>query len=93
MSFCNIISKDLITKFVKIENKYLIYTGMKESISLNWLSDMAFDAEVNGHKIYVDASVENGGKNLGPRPKPLMLVALGGCTGMDVVSLLKKMWV
>lgn len=64
---------------------------MKESISLNWLNDMGFDTEVNGHKIYIDASVENGGKNLGPRPKSLMLVALGGCSGMDVVSLLKKM--
>lgn len=64
---------------------------MKESVSLNWLNDMAFDAEINGHKIYLDASVEHGGKDLGPRPKPFMLVALGGCTGMDVVSLLKKM--
>ena len=64
---------------------------MKDSISLNWLSDMAFDAEINGHKIYLDASVENGGKDIGPRPKPLMLVALGGCTGMDLVSLLNKM--
>jgi len=27
----------------------------------------------------------------GPRPKTLMLVALAGCTGMDVVSILKKM--
>ena len=25
------------------------------------------------------------------RPKPLMLVALAGCTGMDVISILKKM--
>jgi len=64
---------------------------MKESISLNFMSNMAFEADVNGHKLYLDASVENGGKNLGPRPKPLMMVALGGCTGMDVVSLLKKM--
>ncbi len=64
---------------------------MKESISMNWLNDMAFDTEVNGHKLYLDASIENGGKNMGPRPKSLMMVALGGCTGMDVVSLLKKM--
>ena len=28
---------------------------------------------------------------MGPRPKPLMMVALAGCTGMDVVSILKKM--
>ena len=64
---------------------------MKESISLNWLNNMAFEAEVNGHKIYLDASSENGGKNLGPRPKPLMLLALGGCTGMDVIAILGKM--
>lgn len=64
---------------------------MKETVEMNWLNNLAFEAVVNGHKIYLDSSVENGGKNLGPRPKPLMLVALGGCTGMDVVSLLKKM--
>ena len=29
--------------------------------------------------------------NNGPRPKPLILVALAGCTGMDVISILKKM--
>ena len=64
---------------------------MKESISMTWLSDMTFEADVNGHKVYVDSSPEHGGKNLGPRPKPLMMVALGGCTGMDVVSILGKM--
>ena len=64
---------------------------MKESISISWLKDMSFEAEINGHKLYLDASVEHGGKNLGPRPKPLMMVALAGCTGMDVVSILKKM--
>jgi putative redox protein len=35
--------------------------------------------------------MEHGGKNTGPRPKPLMMVALAGCTGMDVASILKKM--
>lgn len=58
---------------------------------MNWLSDMAFEANINGHKIIIDANEENGGHNLGPRPKPFMLAALGGCTGMDVVSILKKM--
>ena len=52
---------------------------------------MAFEAEVNGHKIIIDAAETVGGENRGPRPKPLMLVALAGCTGMDVVSILKKM--
>lgn len=64
---------------------------MKDSIQLDWLSDMAFETEVNGHKIYLDAGENAGGKNLGPRPKAFMMVALAGCTGMDVVSILKKM--
>ncbi len=52
---------------------------------------MAFETEVAGHKIVMDADIESGGDDTGVRPKPLQLVALGGCTGMDVVSLLKKM--
>ena len=64
---------------------------MKETITTKWLSDMAFESEVDGHKIYMDSSLEHGGKNMGPRPKPLMMVALAGCTGMDVASILKKM--
>lgn len=64
---------------------------MKQGITLNWLNNMAFETEINGHKIYIDAEQEYGGKNLGPRPKLFLLLALGGCTGMDVVSILKKM--
>lgn len=61
------------------------------TVNVNWTGDMAFDAEVNGFNIKIDAAEKVGGKNGGPRPKPLILVALGGCTGMDVVSILKKM--
>lgn len=64
---------------------------MKHTVNVSWLKDMAFEADVEGHKIYVDAKPESGGNNTGPTPKPLMLVALAGCTGMDVVSILKKM--
>jgi len=63
----------------------------KQEIKIDWLENMAFKTEVNGHELVIDASAEGGGENRGPRPKPLMLVALAGCTGMDVVSLLKKM--
>jgi putative redox protein len=52
---------------------------------------MAFESEVNGHKIIIDAEPGVGGENLGPRPKQFMLAALGGCTAMDVISILKKM--
>jgi len=64
---------------------------MKNNINMNWLGNMAFEAEIDGHKITLDASGDVGGENRGPRPKPLMLVALAGCTGMDVISILKKM--
>jgi len=63
----------------------------KETVNTRWLSNMAFEAEINGHKIVIDAVPEVGGENRGPRPKPLMLAALGGCTGMDVISILNKM--
>ena len=64
---------------------------MAESININWQGDMSFDAVVNGHHIVLDAVAAVGGKDQGPRPKPLILVALAGCTGMDVVSILDKM--
>lgn len=52
---------------------------------------MRFETEINGHKLIIDAGEDNGGTNQGPRPKQLMLAALAGCTGMDVVGILKKM--
>jgi len=52
---------------------------------------MSFEVGVDGHKFMIDAVPEVGGKNRGPRPKPLVLAALGGCTSMDVISILKKM--
>ena len=64
---------------------------MKTSLNVNWKSGMAFETEIDGHKITIDAKEEVGGNDLGPRPKTLMLLSLAGCTGMDVVSILKKM--
>lgn len=64
---------------------------MKNKVDVTWSGDMAFDAEVNGFKLKLDAEEHVGGQNQGPRPKPLTLVSLGGCTGMDVISILKKM--
>lgn len=63
----------------------------KQEVKVSYLENMAFEADVNGHKIILDAATEVGGENRGPRPKPFMLTALAGCTGMDVVSILKKM--
>lgn len=66
---------------------------MKSNYSTKWVSDMAFETEISGHKILVDANADFGGHDQGPRPKPLLIAALTGCTGMDVVSILKKMHV
>lgn len=64
---------------------------MKHTIRTEWKGKMAFEADINGHKVLMDAPEEGGGDNSGPGPKKLQLVALSGCTGMDVVSILKKM--
>ena len=64
---------------------------MKTNIDINWIGDMAFEGTPNGHKIIFDAEPHVGGEDKGPRPKQFMLYALAGCTGMDVVSILKKM--
>ena len=64
---------------------------MKDAINVNWTGGMSFASEINGHKVVVDAKEEFGGEDKGPRPKALMMLALAGCTGMDVVSILKKM--
>lgn len=45
----------------------------------------------SGHEVVMDAAAESGGKDSGARPMELLLVGLAGCTGMDVVSLLRKM--
>ena len=64
---------------------------MKSKIDCTWKKDMAFEAEVNGFKLMLDADPAVGGQNMGPRPKPLTLVSLAGCTGMDVISILGQM--
>ena len=63
----------------------------QQEVSVKWLDHMAFEGEVNGHKVIIDADETVGGTDRGPRPKPFMLLALAGCTSMDVISILAKM--
>lgn len=59
--------------------------------TIKWLGKMAFTAKSDSnHWIPMDASPEVGGENGGSRPLELLLQGLGGCTGMDVVSILQK---
>lgn len=64
---------------------------MKHVVDMSWTDKVAFETEINGHKLVVDANIESGGSDLGPPPKRLMLTALAGCTGIDVIMILKKM--
>ena len=64
---------------------------MKHSVETSWRGNMLFEATVSGHPVLMDAATAAGGADQGARPKELMLAALAGCTGMDVVSILKKM--
>jgi putative redox protein len=47
----------------------------------------------SGHEITIDANKEHGGYDSGPAPMSMLLFSLGGCTLMDVISLLDKMHV
>lgn len=52
---------------------------------------MAFIARgPSSHTITIDTTVESGGAASGPEPLELLLLALGSCTGMDVISILRK---
>ncbi len=64
---------------------------MKHEIDVLWGNNMYFESDIDGHKVAVDATPEVGGEDKAPRPKKLMLMALAGCTGMDVISILAKM--
>jgi putative redox protein len=52
---------------------------------------MTFVAEIGHHKVLMDSVPDNDGDDSGPSPKKLLLATLATCTGMDIVSLLKKM--
>lgn len=64
---------------------------MNHEIECRWMVNMAFDVDIDGHHLTLDANPDLGGENRGPRPKPLLLASLAGCTGIDVVSILNKM--
>ncbi|PID85256.1 MAG: osmotically inducible protein OsmC [Chloroflexi bacterium] len=44
----------------------------------------------SGHEVILDGAPKVGGSDKGSRPLELMLMSLAGCTGMDVISILRK---
>jgi putative redox protein len=61
-------------------------------IELNRVNgDCGFEArDTAGHTARMDSSPETGGLNFGIRPMQMLLMGLGGCSGIDIVSILKK---
>ncbi|GBE09530.1 MAG TPA: OsmC family protein [Gammaproteobacteria bacterium] len=56
-----------------------------------WVQDVMFVGESgSGHAVVMDGAPEAGGRNLGVRPMEMVLLGLAGCTGFDVVQILKK---
>lgn len=58
---------------------------------MKWKGKMAFEAMGESEIVQkIDADVSVGGDNNGPRPMELIAMGLGGCTAMDVISILQK---
>ena len=63
----------------------------KTNISAKLKGNMAFEMDIGGHTVITDDAVEDGGNNFGPSPKALLLAGLIGCSGIDIMSITKKM--
>jgi putative redox protein len=58
---------------------------------VTYVEGLQFVGEASsGHAIVMDGDPEVGGHNTGLRPMELLLVSVGGCSGMDIISILKK---
>jgi putative redox protein len=54
-------------------------------------NDFGFEGkDATGHVVRMDSSPESGGQDFGIRPMQMLLMGLGGCSGIDIVSILKK---
>lgn len=58
--------------------------------NLDYQGDMKFNGEVRGNEFIVDATELENGDEAGPTPMEYMLQSVAACSGMDVVSILKK---
>ena len=64
---------------------------MAYEATVTWKEGIHFEGESAGHTVQMDGIPEAGGQGKGASPMRLLLMSLGGCTGMDVISVLKKM--
>jgi putative redox protein len=60
-------------------------------VAVQWKENMAFiGMPDSGFPVQMDADSSLGGTNQGVRPMEMVALGLAGCTGMDVISILKK---
>ncbi|USK35028.1 OsmC family protein [Bacillus sp. F19] len=60
--------------------------------TIKWNGKMSFSGTApSGHEVKMDAAEDFGGENTGARPTELLLNAVAGCTGIDIISILQKM--
>jgi len=91
LSICNQVKYTNLS-FTYPKGKKTKYTAiMKHKVELSWLGNLAYETNMDGHKMITDAGTEVGGDDKGFRPKKLMLTALAGCTGIDTALIVKKM--
>lgn len=64
---------------------------MTVNARVQWVENALFTAESgSGHSVTIDGSPDVGGRNLAARPLEMFLMGMGGCTAIDVVSMLRK---
>ena len=64
---------------------------MATTARITWVQDALFVGESGaGHTITMDGSPDVGGRNLAARPMEMVLIGMGGCTAIDVASMLRK---
>jgi len=66
-------------------------SSTSDLIKVRWIDGLRFVAtDSAGHSIVMDASKQSSGEGSGFSPMQLLLIALGGCTGMDVMHIMRK---
>ncbi len=59
--------------------------------SVKWIDGAALVGESgSGHAVVLDGPPDHGGRNIGMRPMEMLLISVGACSSIDVISILQK---
>ena len=65
--------------------------GEKSRAKVKWIGKLQFVGASREHSVVIDQKVDDGGENIGFKPTELLLIALGGCLGTNIISV-AKLW-